>query len=207
MTQTFWLERTGDIAWGLRRYRSSDGAGFTCDTGYHDALVYLGRAMAVGDNPADAVSRDDPRWPTTCSRCDYWFTDVDVWQSWSERIWQTQDGVEFVLHRTAVPVELGISTAPPGACWDAYWMPDVWRGPDGISLMVRLPNGHDWNVDSEASNCTRKDEPHECWVRHGDPRDCHVTVDKNGNTCQAGGGSIQAGDFHGFLRDGVLVPA
>lgn len=78
-------------------------------------------------------------------------------------------------------------------------------GPDGICLMVRLPNGHDWMVDSEASNCTRKGEPHQCWVRHGDPRECRVSVDKNGDTCAAGAGSIQGGDWHGFLRDGVLA--
>ena len=79
------------------------------------------------------------------------------------------------------------------------------RGPDGICLIVKCPNGRDWYVDSEASNCTRKGEPHQCWCRHGDPRECRVTVDKNGDTCAAGAGSIQAGDYHGFLQAGILT--
>lgn len=89
--------------------------------------------------------------------------------------------------------------------WNAWWMPENWRGPDGIALMVRLPNGHDWHVDGEASNCTRKGEPHACWVRHGDPRTATVHVDKDGDTCAAGAGSILAGDYHGFLQHGVLT--
>jgi hypothetical protein len=90
--------------------------------------------------------------------------------------------------------------------WDAWWMPGSWRGSDGIALMVRCPNGSDWHVDGRASNCTLPDDRvHKCWVRHGDPRGCRVTVDKNGNTCAAGGGSIIAGDYHGFLVDGVLT--
>jgi hypothetical protein len=107
--------------------------------------------------------------------------------------------------------QLGIvappATAPPGASWDAWWYPhnDLWRGPDGIALMVRLPNGRDWSVDGAASNCTRKGEPHKCWIRHGDPRRADVTVDKQGDTCAAGAGSIQADDYHGFLRAGVLT--
>jgi hypothetical protein len=40
-------------------------------------------------------------------------------------------------------------------------------------------------------------------VRHGTPPD--VTVDKNGLTCNAGGGSIQVPGWHGFLRNGELV--
>jgi hypothetical protein len=95
--------------------------------------------------------------------------------------------------------------APPGASWDAWWMPDYWRGPDGIALMVKCPNGHEWHVDSQASNCTRKGQPHECWVRHGDPRQANVTVDKHGDTCAAGAGSIVAGDYHGFLQAGILT--
>jgi hypothetical protein len=74
--------------------------------------------------------------------------------------------------------------------------------------MVRCPDGHDWCVDSEASNCTRKNEEHHCWVRHGYPPECNVTVDKNDpNTCHAGAGSIQTPGWHGFLRDGILVEA
>jgi hypothetical protein len=70
--------------------------------------------------------------------------------------------------------------------------------------MVRLPNGRDWAIDGRATNCTRPDDhEHQCWVKHGEPP--NITVDKDGNTCGAGAGSIQIGDWHGFLRDGMLV--
>ena len=75
---------------------------------------------------------------------------------------------------------------------------------DGPQLVVILPNRQPWNIDSRASNCTMPyDYEHRCWVRHGEPP--NVTVDKNGLTCAAGAGSIQSGDYHGFLQNGVLT--
>ena len=67
-----------------------------------------------------------------------------------------------------------------------------------------LPNGVPWDIDSRASNCAKKqDRLHRCWVRIGEPP--NVTVQKGGNTCPAGAGSIAAADYHGFLRSGVLT--
>jgi len=78
-------------------------------------------------------------------------------------------------------------------------------GPDGRTLIVRCPDGHDWIIDSRASNCTKKDDnAHWCWVRHGKPEDGTLHVDKNGNTCAAGAGSIDTGKWHGFLHNGEL---
>jgi len=70
---------------------------------------------------------------------------------------------------------------------------------------VILPNGIPWDIDSRAGNCALKDDRlHRCWVRTGEPPD--VTVGKSGGpTCAAGAGSIQGGDWHGFLRNGELV--
>jgi hypothetical protein len=45
--------------------------------------------------------------------------------------------------------------------------------------------------------------PHKCWIRHG--KAPLITVDKNGVTCGAGTGSIAAGDYHGFLRNGEFT--
>jgi hypothetical protein len=212
-TSTFWLEPTDKVAAGLRRYHSSDGAGFDCAAGYHSALVFTAEATARfrdtdhGRVPAAAADtpHDDPRWPATCT-CGYVFIDDDHRQDWQELIYRRADtGEEYLLRqRTSADVG-GPPTAPAGAMWDAWWMGDRYRGPDGIALMVRLPNGRDWMVDSEASNCTRKGERHECWVRHGDPRTGHVHVDKDGDTCSAGAGSILAGDYHGFMHNGVLT--
>jgi hypothetical protein len=99
---------------------------------------------------------------------------------------------------------------------DIFWVDDhvgkettwCWSNCDGRHLYVVCPDGHTWNVDGRASNCTmRDDREHRCWVRHGDPSSGPITVDKNGRTCAAGAGSIDTGAYHGFLRGGVLVPA
>ncbi len=61
-----------------------------------------------------------------------------------------------------------------------------------------------WNIESYASNCDRReDKEHHCWVRHGTFRGV-IHVDKQGNTCNAGAGSISVPGFHGFLHHGVL---
>lgn len=74
---------------------------------------------------------------------------------------------------------------------------------DGPQLHVMTPGGL-WVIDSRASNCGLPyDYEHRCWVRHGEPP--VVTVDKNGRTCHAGGGSIMCGSYHGFLQGGVLT--
>lgn len=98
----------------------------------------------------------------------------------------------------------------PGCMWDAWWYRGVIGGPflaphpDGRSLCVTLPNGHDWCIDMRSSNCTLPDDTkHHCWVRHGEPP--NITVDKNGVTCAAGGGSIARGSYHGFLQNGQLT--
>lgn len=200
-TATYWLEQTDRQRVGLRRYARHEGDGWTCAAGWHQALVLTGEAPVRVDErgylqPLDGTPHDDPRWPTVCDAgCGYEFTDDDHWQDWQDRLYRRADtGEETTLRDT-----------PPGASWDAWWLPDDYRGPDGIALMVKCPNGHDWTVDGTARNCTRRGEPHACWVRHGDPRDCRVTVDKNGDTCAAGAGSILAGDYHGFLQAGVLT--
>jgi hypothetical protein len=215
-TPTYWLEATDLVSVGLRRYRSSGGAGFTCEDGYHSALVFTGEAPAVFNNvdefdrrtiaPRPATPHDDAAWPTHC-QCGYEFVEDDEWQDWQELIYQRSDtGERFTLRSKQAYDIGGFPAAPPGACWDAWWMPGNWRGPDGIALMVRCPNGSDWHVDGRASNCGRPDDKvHKCWVRHGDPRAANVTVDKDGDTCAAGAGSIQAGDYHGFLQAGVLT--
>jgi len=79
-----------------------------------------------------------------------------------------------------------------------------WDNCPGRHLMAVLPNGHHWDIDSRASNCGRpEDRTHRCWVRHGDPEKGEpVHVDKAGDTCSAGAGSILAGDYHGFLHHG-----
>lgn len=96
---------------------------------------------------------------------------------------------------------------PPGTMYWEHWHPKTchfWDNCDGKHLHAVLPNGHHWDIDSRASNCTvPNDRIHRCWVRTGEPP--HVTVGKNGPTCSAGAGSILSGDYHGFLRNGELT--
>jgi hypothetical protein len=96
----------------------------------------------------------------------------------------------------------------PGGMFWADWYQR--KGPDGHHLIVKTPGGL-WHVDGFASNCTRPgDWSHYCWVRHGEAP--NITVDKNGDTCGCGqsiqqGFANDAGFYHGFLRNGQLVPA
>jgi hypothetical protein len=101
-----------------------------------------------------------------------------------------------------------LDEAEPGAMW-RWPAPDpslagayTSQDDDPRVLMVKLPGGHFWCVDSYAGNCTRRGEPHHCWVREGVPPD--VTAGKAGNTCSAGAGSIAVDGYHGFLRGGYL---
>lgn len=218
-TSTFWCEPTSQVAVGLRRYTRTDGG---CTAGpYHDAGVYLGTEAAhfvdtgYGRRIVDAkrphLADSDPRWPTRC-RCGYTFGDTDSRQICQHLIYRRSDTGDLVTLRSLFSISEDEGTppaAPPGATWDAWWMgDDDGRQADGIYLMARLPNGHDWHIDGEAANCTRKgDRAHHCWVRHGDPRQANVTVDKAGDTCAAGAGSIASGDYHGFLRGGTFTAA
>jgi|ERR1035437_484408 hypothetical protein len=104
-----------------------------------------------------------------------------------------------------------LDTAPIGAIWENTWYYPTENysgftdciGTDGKSFSVRTPGG-DWCIDSRASNCTKpEDHTHKCWVRHGVAPE--FTVDKAGNTCSAGAGSILQGNYHGFLINGYLT--
>ena len=215
-TRCFWLDPAGLARVGLRRYCSSRADRSECPREggrwkYHGAMVELDdvtfRSYAehpegcdhwqTGPDETALVpdfefpGHDDPRWPAQCE-CGYEFVAEDEYQDWWEPLYRGDTG--------------GLTTlrdAPPGAMWDAWWYP--WKGADGRSLVARCPNGHEWTIDSRATNCTMPDDnEHRCWVRHGEPP--NITVDKNGLTCAAGAGSILAGDYHGFLRDGVFTP-
>lgn len=217
MTVTcFWLE-PGDVARiALRRYQAAAHGDCPLPPGYHSAITGLADVPVTWvDEVPDGVATSfadlryggrkhgivtwdwppsaDPAWPAACA-CGYQFTRDDPHQKWTELLWRRADTGELVTLRDA----------PDGAMWDATWLHDWAHGPDGRSLVVKCPGGHEWTIDGRASNCTMPDDQvHKCWVRHGEPP--RITVDKNGATCAAGAGSIQAGSYHGFLRDGVFT--
>lgn len=194
--QCFFLEPSDQVEISLRRYASLS----KCDrSGYHNASVVIDRDLQinVSDVHGDSFSHADQRWPKTCA-CGYEFGPNDQWQYNPHTLYRRADNGELMT----------LGDAPDGAMWFAPWYGDVpeWRGPDGLTLVVRVPKKHDWIVDSRASNCTMpQDNVHKCWVRHGSPP--NITVDKNGNTCSAGAGSIAVPGWHGFLRNGYLEEA
>lgn len=194
--KTFWCEPTGKYKRQLRRYAS--GSECCCgEMSYHNANIPLD----IVDNPVSDWVQDEDKtkydWPTKCEACDYQFQPADTWQFF----------INSIYRRTDTGEEYSLRKMPPGAMYNAHWLTDFQCGDDGLCLVVCCPpDGWTWMVDSKASNCTMpEDNVHKCWIRHGDPRECNVTVDKNGVTCQAGGGSIMSPRWHGFLRNGFLV--
>jgi hypothetical protein len=195
--RAFLLEPTKRSRRYLRRFVHSRNSGGH----YHDAWTLIGEVMdkrnlVIRDGKGDFDG--DPRWPTKCDKCDYVFREHDQWQIFYDRIYVRKDTGE----------KMTLREAPPGAMWDATWMSSRdsarWHGPDGKFLIAVCPGGHHWHIDGKASNCTKpSDEVHKCWIRHGEPP--NLTVDKNGDTCAAGAGSIQTPNWHGFLRNGVFT--
>lgn len=210
-TPCFLLEPTDDARRWLRRYVSTDHAAWTCAEGWHEARALIENGTVVpGDHPGTVRDEEDveayagdPRWPTHCEQgCGYAFTEDDHRQLFTRRIYR----VAAVMPGAALQVGeiLTLEDAPAGAMWYADWIGEWAQGPDGRSLVAVVPGGHQWMIDGQASNCTRPgDRTHKCWVRHGTPPD--VTVDKNGETCAAGAGSIMANGYHGFLRGGAFT--
>ena len=200
----FWVEETGTARVGLRRYSKGGGCREEGGRNFHAAILWLDTAP-LGKVTEDGITHwgepsftypdhADPRWPAACG-CGFAFPASDGpgrLQNWDEPLYRRTDTGELTTLRNA----------PDGAMWDAWWLP--WKGPDGRSLEVICPGGGRWNIDGRASNCgSPGDNEHRCWIRHGEPP--ALTVDKDGNTCVAGGGSIVAGDYHGFLRAGAFT--
>lgn len=206
----FWLEPIGRTRLTLRCYADGPCPSMPGPNGYHNAHTPLFDVVErkVTREDGDWIyNREGPQlpgdvfptydWPTACD-CGFVFAEPSR-QVFSDRLLRRVDTGEIRGIREWAKV--------PGAMWNLEWLVDhaEYRGPDGRSLSVVLPNQHEWYIDSRASNCTMPtDTAHKCWVRHGIPP--VITVDKNGLTCAAGAGSIQAGDYHGFLRNGVFEP-
>lgn len=200
----FFLRETGKIERYLRRYSASGEQSCPLNPGrwsYHNAMVFIDLAPVIPNSviPEQTMPpRDDPRWPKACD-CGYEFPSTDCWQVFTDQVFTRSDNGEFTTLRKA----------PPGAMWNAWWLAERkdwwWTGPDGMSLHVRCPDGHDWCIDGLCSNCTRPNEPHKCWVRTGTPPEITVGKGKDGESCAAGAGSIQTPTWHGWLKLGLLT--
>ncbi|TIL30048.1 hypothetical protein [Mesorhizobium sp.] len=129
-----------------------------------------------------------------------------TWWEYTGRYSEFVDALSSPIMRNMVTgEELSGANLPNGALWVANGDPGLYpKGPDGLAVCCRIPGGHTWHIDSRCSNCTKPDDKeHRCWVRHGTVGEA-IHVDKNGNTCAAGAGSIAVPGFHGFLHHGVL---
>jgi hypothetical protein len=243
IVKTFFIEPSERVTRRLRRYASDWDYSVTpavnrlpCEVAeHHDVVspvidelivpVPVGYETDERITSGDCFQHADPRWPTHCT-CGFEFREEDNWQLSVDRLYRRADTSE----------EMRLHEWPAGAMWFADWMliegSNHYRGPDGHSLVVRLPDGHDWNVDGGCNNCDspcrvcgvayhshpawrgpagdthmyEDARPHKCWVRHGEARTGQVTVDKNGVTCGAGAGSIATPGWHGFLTQGELRP-
>lgn len=195
----FFIEPTERCEERLRRYARGDDK---CLGRYsfHNAETFLrvvDRSVTPGNDAWPALSdaeipHDDSRWPVQCDGCSYVFTESDHWTIQRQQIYVDK----------ATGLEHRLSDQTPGMMWDAFWMHRSRTGPDSRYLCVVCPNGRTWEIDSRCSNCALPDDnEHRCWIRHGEPP--NLIVDKNGKTCAAGAGSIQAGDYHGFLGQGT----
>lgn len=188
----FWVEDTGYADIHLRRFTFTDKAPVACTASYGHtaqspalARVEQQRShegyLTVVD-PYDYA--ENPAWPTACEVCGYAFRPEDEWQVNQEAIYKRPDTGE----------EWPQKALPVGAMFDAFWMPT--KGPDGIALAVVLPppapdsRGHVWFPDHPSSSGG-------AWTRTGDPKAVPPTVDCNP--------SILTGDYHGYLRLGVLT--
>lgn len=198
----FWMVPLEKCRYWARTYEPTEDSQPKCPvTGsFHNASVLMGDGEmeyydhSSGNKFLRMKDEPDPPWNTYPKVCDCGYT-------------FTRAATRHVLHRQLYKradtgEEVTVEEAPVGAMWNSWWYGKWAQGSDGMSLTVKTPGG-EWVIDNRCSNCTLPDDNvHKCWVRHGEPP--NITVDKNGVTCSAGGGSIAQPGYHGFLRAGYL---
>lgn len=171
---------------------------------YHNSMKLITTSNIPYDHELGGNIKDytDDKWPTHCDNCGIVVPPVDTIDGNTGRNLINRQVFRERLYNTA-------SGSPePG---DIFWA--EWFHSDGYCVLwdnctdprghlhAVTPSGETWDIDGRASNCTKNDDRnHRCWVRHGPPE--KITVDKNGVTCAAGGGSILVTGYHGFLING-----
>lgn len=169
------------------------------DGGCHNAMKFLKDSDKIADWNFAGEVKDYPEseWPIHCESCGDLIPKYTTkfklnHQVFTKRLYNTPSG-----------------DPEAGNIYYNHWLPEdfYWDNHKGPHLECLVPNGEFWNIDSRASNCTMpNDRTHRCWVKHGNPEDGTIHVDKNGLTCNAGGGSIQTKNYHGFLHNGNFTP-
>jgi hypothetical protein len=193
------IEEVG-VSASLRIYWHSD---IPCQGwSYHNAENEIKRSSIVGERDFAGEVKDywgSPLWAKVCDHCGTPVPDAKdanlSYQVFYRRLYNTPSGKPEpgdIFFRDVLCKTYGCH---------------YWDNCPGLHLHAILPNGTEWDIDSQANNCTKpNDRLHRCWVRHGDPTKGElVHVDKAGLTCQAGGGSIISGNYHGFLHNGIFT--
>src|SRR5438552_2858893 len=178
----FIAEPAGRYRRSLRRFTFS-GRGRDCParSGGHDASV------AIGEVPEDQAGahgdnwdHGDPRWPTACQACGQPFEDGDEWQRNDCLIYRLPDGTEFINWGDT-------SGVPPGTMIRLPW----YDGQGGEAWQVWLPDGGTWITTQAATGGGY-------WTVTGTPPAISVSPSIHHNAPTG---------WHGFIRDGALVPA
>jgi hypothetical protein len=193
----FLLEPNGMEFRSLRRYSSAGSCPLMPgEYSYHNSQIDMPAGPDDGEWGNSPLAKWLDRFPQKCE-CGFKYTDNNSnRQLFSEN--------QYICSEKAGEI-FSIRDAPAGAIWRVPWYEDIkdMCGTDGKSYICMTPGGQ-WCIDSRAKNCgLPNDSNHKCWVRHGEAP--VFTVDKRGVTCNAGAGSIQAGNYHGFLINGFLV--
>jgi len=179
----FLLEPSGLAEYELRRYSRSElqrCPGNRWQMRCHDARVVIGRGPEHDHDWTPPPIHE--MWPRLCD-CGYEFRPEDHWQANDQRLFRRSDTGE----------EITLRDAPVGAIWRAEWLEGLTGhgGPDGKVYYCRLPGRHDWCIDGPAENAAQ-DKPG--WQRTGEAPRFTVTP------------SVFPPGWHGYLRDGELVP-
>lgn len=178
-------------AW-LRRHTNGPCPAVPGDPSFHNAMTGIGRIELAYSERGYIESTDpsrydgDERWPAKCE-CGYEFKDDDDWQVLGRQLWENDAGEQRILDRPWRSKEQ-LPMWEPGAMFDAWWMSDYAKGPDGLHLSVTLPpDGHVWHIDGPSISGGR-------WARTGTPPLVSVTP------------SILTGSYHSFLGSNGYPP-
>lgn len=219
------------VFWGETKYENGALVHGDCANGYgrggpgiHNAQIWIADSSTIADWEMAGSADQYPRasFPTKCDHCDAVVPPEPAripCDCGTPNCTRAPSGApQYQVHRRRLyePSSGDRRVRDEFEGGDMYWgdwygcsengpCPAGWTNCSGKHLMIELPNGRIWDVGSRASNCTLpEDTEHRCWVLEGDPERDRITVSKSGKTCSAGGGSIQAGDYHGVLTSGVL---
>lgn len=181
---TFWCEDTGLVRLSLRVSSGTVCGTDDPETKYrvtcaaHRTLFETFEPVRDDDGYLTHIDPDlyaDADWPTVCDACGATLTSYDY------------HVVQDVLYRCDGRGQWTQRELPVGAMFDSWWQP---KGPDGLSVTVVCPPGglsDHWCIDGWSSKGERP------WSREGDPLLANLVVHP----------SIQTGDWHGLLGNGV----